>query len=78
VAGAYTESALQSRGGDGFLLGDSDGAGINNSSATALAVARLPEHEVRGDCGLQRRAAGLGLTRKRAPAEADAPTLRCS
>src|SRR6266436_1828310 len=25
---------------------------------------RLPEHEVRGECGLQRRAAGLGLTRK--------------
>src|SRR6266851_1009333 len=38
---------------------------------------RLPEHEVRGECDLQRGAAGLGLTRRRAPAAADGPTL-CS
>src|SRR6267143_487317 len=55
VARAYTESALQSRGGDGLSLGDPDQAGAPN---------RLPEHEVHGECGLQRRAAGLGLTRK--------------
>jgi len=43
-----TYPALQSRGGDGF-----------QRQETAMAVARLPEHEIRGHCGLQQIAAGL-------------------
>ncbi len=42
VACALTESALQSRGGDGLQLGDSEKAGTNNSSATAKRLPVFP------------------------------------
>ena len=41
------DSAVQSRVGDGFLAVRSDGS---ESQAQLDGVARLPEHEVRGEC----------------------------
>ena len=42
VARALTESALQSRGGDGLQLGGSEEMGTNNSSATAERLPVFP------------------------------------
>jgi len=42
VACALTESALQSRGGDGLQLGGSEEIGTGNSSATAERLPVFP------------------------------------